>query len=224
MIIRCNGEKPRCDNCTKRNEECTWDDNVRRRGPGRATKERRDKAAQEAIAAGLINAESIGGLHMALPHLQELAPAPGGGGENGNVTVSEEEAVALLNIPDENGNTISLHPDLLEQHQLQHQEQQGQVGGEEEFDPNIPIDPALAALSAAIPGTLAEFEVDVDTKLEDIDISNNQVPVQAQIQGQNDVVGIKRKSFGEGDEFVFGGNGDNGNEKKKLKLDDALVQ
>jgi hypothetical protein len=45
--------RPTCDNCTKRGEECTWDDFVRRRGPGKRTKELRDKARREAEAAGL---------------------------------------------------------------------------------------------------------------------------------------------------------------------------
>lgn len=51
--LKCDGVRPTCDNCTKRGEECTWDDFVRRRGPGKRTKELRDKARREAEAAGL---------------------------------------------------------------------------------------------------------------------------------------------------------------------------
>ena len=59
---RCDGIKPSCDNCNKRGLECTYDDHVRRRGPGKRTKEMRDRAAQETAEAGLINsvASAIG--------------------------------------------------------------------------------------------------------------------------------------------------------------------
>lgn len=45
----------------KRGEVCTFDDNVRRRGPGKRTKEMRDRAQAEAEAAGLTNEHSAGG-------------------------------------------------------------------------------------------------------------------------------------------------------------------
>lgn len=57
---RCDGGRPTCSHCAKRNLECTYDDNVRRRGPGKRTKEMRERAAREAEAAGLgLSAESI---------------------------------------------------------------------------------------------------------------------------------------------------------------------
>lgn len=38
--VRCDGIKPICENCQKRNIECTYDNYVRRRGPGKRTKPR----------------------------------------------------------------------------------------------------------------------------------------------------------------------------------------
>ncbi len=65
---RCDGHRPTCENCAKRNEVCTFDEAVRRRGPGKRTKEMRDRAAREADAAGLTNASSAGAI---------LSPVPG---------------------------------------------------------------------------------------------------------------------------------------------------
>ena len=53
--LKCDGIKPSCDNCHKRGVDCSYDEAPRRRGPGKRTKEMRDRAAREARAAGLIN-------------------------------------------------------------------------------------------------------------------------------------------------------------------------
>ncbi|KAK4689765.1 hypothetical protein P7C73_g352, partial [Tremellales sp. Uapishka_1] len=56
--LKCDGQRPSCSHCAKRNHPCVYDDNVRRRGPGKRTKEMRDRTAREAEAAGMINANS----------------------------------------------------------------------------------------------------------------------------------------------------------------------
>ncbi|ORX33842.1 hypothetical protein BD324DRAFT_638833 [Kockovaella imperatae] len=65
--LKCDGKRPECDNCLKRGEECIYDDHVRRRGPGKRTKEMRDKAAREAVEAGMTNPNSAGGNGIAGP-------------------------------------------------------------------------------------------------------------------------------------------------------------
>nr|XP_031861103.1 uncharacterized protein CI109_003464 [Kwoniella shandongensis]KAA5528175.1 hypothetical protein CI109_003464 [Kwoniella shandongensis] len=140
--LKCDGIRPKCDNCTKRNEVCSWDDNVRRRGPGRATKERREKAAREALAAGLTNANSLG----AAPPLESSSTPDPGAPLPGSVA------------------TVVLQP--LEAQFQQEQEQKQQLPQQATlpppppgYDDDLPIDPTLAALSAAImPETLAELE------------------------------------------------------------------
>ncbi|ORY29994.1 hypothetical protein BCR39DRAFT_158289 [Naematelia encephala] len=65
LLHRCDGKRPECENCSRRGETCSYDDNVRRRGPGKRTKEMRERAAREAEAAGLVNdnsANTSGGL------------------------------------------------------------------------------------------------------------------------------------------------------------------
>ncbi|WVR05416.1 hypothetical protein IAU60_002431 [Kwoniella sp. DSM 27419] len=183
--LKCNGIRPRCDNCTKRNETCSWDDEVRRRGPGKATKERREKAAREAIAAGLTNSNSLGALSGA---------ASSSASVDGNVGPGELPiADAIATLPAElkgehhhdhlHSHGIPQHHQLGEQsldhpaqhthhHQHPHAHQHlldgsdalaAGLGGSGDMTGNeIPIDPALAALSAAVmpvPGTLAELEV-----------------------------------------------------------------
>jgi hypothetical protein len=52
LTPRCNGIKPICDNCNKRGIECTFDDHVRRRGPGKRTKVQRDRSRGDVADAG----------------------------------------------------------------------------------------------------------------------------------------------------------------------------
>ncbi|KAK8869550.1 hypothetical protein IAR55_000117 [Kwoniella newhampshirensis] len=148
--LKCDGIRPKCDNCTKRNETCTWDDNVRRRGPGRATKERREKAAREAIAAGLTNSNSLG------------ASFP-------TSSSTPETIGSRVPLPAPVSDSIHQSSDInFEQHQEQqrqhehHQQQQQQSTlppPPPGYDDDIVIDPTLAALSVAImPETLAELE------------------------------------------------------------------
>ncbi|RXK42021.1 hypothetical protein M231_00742 [Tremella mesenterica] len=51
--LKCDGRRPVCVNCEKRHIDCSYDENVRRRGPGKRTKEMRERAAREAVAGGL---------------------------------------------------------------------------------------------------------------------------------------------------------------------------
>lgn len=64
--LKCDGIKPTCENCSRRGEVCTYDDNVRRRGPGKRTKER----SLIKDASGLLQEEfdphSIDGMNGAL--------------------------------------------------------------------------------------------------------------------------------------------------------------
>ncbi|WVF71928.1 hypothetical protein IAT40_006738 [Kwoniella sp. CBS 6097] len=150
--LKCNGMHPICDNCTKRNETCTWDDNVRRRGPGKATKERREKAAREAAAAGLTNEDSLDVSALsALDHtpdqLEHLH-------QEGELPIAD----AIATLPAEL-KELDDHP-----HHLPFDASAVTVTTGEELevppDMDIPIDPALAALSEAVlPHTLAELEV-----------------------------------------------------------------
>lgn len=65
--LKCDGGRPTCGHCAKRSLTCTYDEQVRRRGPGKRTKEMRERAAREAEAAGL-------GLHPeSLAHLTGAA-------------------------------------------------------------------------------------------------------------------------------------------------------
>ncbi|KAL1410987.1 hypothetical protein Q8F55_001930 [Vanrija albida] len=58
--LKCDGGRPTCTHCAKRQLVCTYDEQVRRRGPGKRTKEMRERAAREAEAAGLgLNPESL---------------------------------------------------------------------------------------------------------------------------------------------------------------------
>ncbi|WWD09833.1 hypothetical protein V865_007961 [Kwoniella europaea PYCC6329] len=181
--LKCNGVQPRCDNCTKRNEHCSWDGNVRRRGPGKATKERREKAAREALAAGLTNEDSINTNINTEQHQHDHQHMEGGGEHD---LVDLPIVVALNSLPDlqedSNGEFRLDHSHL---QSLGHDpnEISGQ-GGEEGLESitldrlpelhqdddnndDIPIDPALAALSAVlpVPGTLAELETPQTTSI-----------------------------------------------------------
>ena len=60
MLGRCDGTRPTCENCARRSEPCTYDEAVRRRGPGKRTKEMRERAAREAEAEGMTNENSAG--------------------------------------------------------------------------------------------------------------------------------------------------------------------
>ena len=73
-MFRCDGHRPECDNCKKRGETCFFDDYVRRRGPGKRTKEMRDKAAREAEEAGLVNEHSTSGAGPSDLRLEDLNP------------------------------------------------------------------------------------------------------------------------------------------------------
>ncbi|EJT49780.1 hypothetical protein A1Q1_01069 [Trichosporon asahii var. asahii CBS 2479] len=65
--LKCDGGRPTCGHCAKRSLTCTYDEQVRRRGPGKRSKEMRERAAREAEAAGL-------GLHPeSLAHLTGAA-------------------------------------------------------------------------------------------------------------------------------------------------------
>ncbi|WWD01090.1 hypothetical protein V866_008028 [Kwoniella sp. B9012] len=181
--LKCNGVQPRCDNCTKRNEHCSWDGNVRRRGPGKATKERREKAAREALAAGLTNEDSLNTDTNTEQHQHDHQHMEGGGEHD---LVDLPIVVALNSLPDlqedSNGEFRLDHSHL---QSLGHDpnEISGQ-GGEEGLESitldrlpdlhqdddnndDIPIDPALAALSAVlpVPGTLAELETPQTTSI-----------------------------------------------------------
>lgn len=47
--FRCDGARPRCHNCTRRDEEgCSYDAALKRRGPGKKTKERLSQCDSEA--------------------------------------------------------------------------------------------------------------------------------------------------------------------------------
>ncbi|WWC89841.1 uncharacterized protein L201_004769 [Kwoniella dendrophila CBS 6074] len=251
--LKCNGVQPKCDNCTKRNEVCTWDDNVRRRGPGKATKERREKAAREAMAAGLTNSDSLHALPDQIPsdlqhdhdhvhlhdHEHQHDHSNGeiiGLGGNGNelpivdalssVLQSEgavrEEEFRLnlgINVADQQDQIAQRINQIEAIQQQQQQIHQGSsniadgnnniepvgIGRLPEIDPNIQIDPALAALSAAIPGTLAELE-------------------QPNSGNGNANQGQKRKSDIISAESITG-NGFNGEiEGKRMKLDPDNLQ
>ncbi|OCF55943.1 hypothetical protein L486_06700 [Kwoniella mangroviensis CBS 10435] len=180
--LKCNGVQPRCDNCTKRNEHCSWDGNVRRRGPGKATKERREKAAREALAAGLTNEDSCHADTNTEQHQHDHQHIEGGEHDLVDLPI----VVALNSLPD-------LQEDSNGEFRLDHSHLQslghdpnvisGQ-GGEEGLESitldrlpelhqdndnndDIPIDPALAALSAVlpVPGTLAELETPQTTSV-----------------------------------------------------------
>ncbi|KAG8907705.1 hypothetical protein FRB99_002501 [Tulasnella sp. 403] len=43
--LKCNGEQPQCSHCAKRRQPCTWDEMIRRRGPGVKNKEAAAKHA-----------------------------------------------------------------------------------------------------------------------------------------------------------------------------------
>ncbi|KAL7424265.1 hypothetical protein Q5752_001852 [Cryptotrichosporon argae] len=60
--LKCDGTKPQCWHCAKRLQECIYDDHVRRRGPGKRTKEMRARAAIEAAADGLVDPSDPTGL------------------------------------------------------------------------------------------------------------------------------------------------------------------
>ncbi|OCF44208.1 hypothetical protein I317_02001 [Kwoniella heveanensis CBS 569] len=154
--LKCNGVHPICDNCTKRNETCTWDDNVRRRGPGKATKERREKAAREAAAAGLTNEDSmdvsaLSALNHTPDQLEQLH-------QEGELPIADAIATLPVDLKEVD---VNEHP-----HQLPFDSTvpvSVTTDGEDLEAPpdmDIPIDPALAALSEAVlPHTLAELEV-----------------------------------------------------------------
>ncbi|WRT67417.1 uncharacterized protein IL334_004388 [Kwoniella shivajii] len=143
--LKCNGAQPRCDNCTKRNEVCTWDNSVRRRGAGKATKERREKAAKEATDAGLTNSDSMGTM--------PLHPADGDIADPHSGMLGSGEEMGQLPIAD----ALSSLPGLEnEEHRMQ-QAHSGIIDHNAVYS-DMPIDPALAALTAAIPSTLAELE------------------------------------------------------------------
>jgi hypothetical protein len=63
--------KPTCDNCRKRGQDCTFDDHVRRRGPGKRTKEMRDRAARDAEAGGIMSAQALAAHQAALAQAQD---------------------------------------------------------------------------------------------------------------------------------------------------------
>ncbi|BEJ12268.1 hypothetical protein CspHIS471_0207280 [Cutaneotrichosporon sp. HIS471] len=59
--LKCDGSRPTCHHCAKRSLACTYDEQVRRRGPGKRTKEMRERAAREAEQAGItaLSAEQL---------------------------------------------------------------------------------------------------------------------------------------------------------------------
>ncbi|WVN86612.1 uncharacterized protein L203_101780 [Cryptococcus depauperatus CBS 7841] len=171
--LKCDGNKPLCETCAKRGEMCTWDESVRRRGPGKATKERREKAAREAIVAGLVNENSMS--------------VKGLGSVGVNVVGSDENDVHHQGLnPQLAMGHLDQHHHI---HQLQHHqghgvhrhrhdghEENGHQAHEDEHDEmqhqlHLDIDPTLIALSAVMPGTLADLEVG---KGEDDTVSHQQ--------------------------------------------------
>ncbi|WVQ71884.1 hypothetical protein IAR50_001426 [Cryptococcus sp. DSM 104548] len=166
--LKCDGNKPVCDTCTKRGETCTWDDHVRRRGPGKATKERREKAAREALAAGLTNGDSLHNRPtgvVAGPSgygASDLPQGLDGGLEHHHAHAHEHQHDPHAH--NENPHGIP-QPDPSHSshagHDQGHEHGHGH-GHEHEHELNLDIDPTLIALSAVMPETLAELEVKGD--------------------------------------------------------------
>jgi hypothetical protein len=106
--LKCDGQRPTCENCHKRGETCTWDDFVRRRGPGKRTKELRDKARREAEAAGLTveDINSIQQHHDATgEHLDvngDVGPGPSTLAEAGEPKRKKLKSEALVSAPEQN--------------------------------------------------------------------------------------------------------------------------
>ncbi|OXC65861.1 hypothetical protein AYX13_05238 [Cryptococcus neoformans] len=174
--LKCDGRKPLCETCAKRGEVCTWDETVRRRGPGKATKERREKAAREALAAGLTNANSIGA----------RSSSSGAGPSSLSIPLGDPSqgvgASAGVDIPQaldphlglEEGHHVHHHHhhpgqehdshDHVEHHDLDQQGEhhphhaQGHEHDTLQHQLDLDIDPTLIALSAVMPETLAELE------------------------------------------------------------------
>ncbi|KIR59778.1 hypothetical protein I314_04211 [Cryptococcus bacillisporus CA1873] len=174
--LKCDGRKPLCETCAKRGEVCTWDEAVRRRGPGKATKERREKAAREAVAAGLTNANSIGARSSssgAGPSSLSIPlgdPSQGLGASTG-VDIPEgldthlglEEGHHAHHQHHHPGQVNDAH-DHVEHHNLDQQDEhhvhdtQGHEHDALQHQLDLDIDPTLIALSAVMPETLAELE------------------------------------------------------------------
>jgi hypothetical protein len=86
---RCDGIRPECSNCNKRGENCIFDESVRRRGPGKRTKDIRGRSGHDIqghnegnFSAYVLNDPShvpLGGpshdTHQSTPDLEQMAAA-----------------------------------------------------------------------------------------------------------------------------------------------------
>ncbi|TYJ58123.1 hypothetical protein B9479_001219 [Cryptococcus floricola] len=169
--LKCDGTKPVCDTCTKRGETCTWDENVRRRGPGKATKERREKAAREALAAGLTNNDS-------------LHNRPSVAGPSSSYGASDLPQGLDGGMEHHHHEHHGENPHGIPQPDPSHAHEQGH-----EHELNLDIDPTLIALSAVMPETLAELEVKGD---------GEGVHVYESLEGQHNQGGHHQLEHGQG--------------------------
>lgn len=166
LILRCDGQKPSCDNCLKRGETCSYDEVVRRRGPGKRTKEMRQRAMHDQAAAAAAIVAATGG-DVDLPNFGMLDPQ--------NV-----QGVSQVHLPDADPNNLGQHLDLHQHHHNHHMQlQDGQVdehghphgidlglGHTDDIHHIDPmIDPALAMLGMGTGGS----ELDLQEQVHDSD-------------------------------------------------------
>jgi len=130
--LKCDGQRPTCDNCSKRGETCSYDDTVRRRGPGKRTKEIRQRAQEQEAAS---TTSTILGPSFGIIDTQAGPSGEPDMGDIGDLPATTDD------LPDPNA-----HPSSVLQTPLP------------DIDPMI--DPALAmiGMGGEAPATLAEAE------------------------------------------------------------------
>jgi len=143
LIHRCDGIRPECSNCNKRGETCIFDDSVRRRGPGKRTKDMRGRSGHD-----LIQGHNEGQFNAYVLNDPSHMPMGGNSHDTHHSTPDLEQMAAAAS-----ANQQHYH--------------EGMAGASlPEIDPNI--DPALAILGMGIdagpsnspipPATLAEAD------------------------------------------------------------------
>jgi len=112
LTSRCDGVKPTCENCRKRGQECTFDDHVRRRGPGKRTKEMRDRAARDAEAGGIMSAQALAAHQAALAQKQDVSDDLDSHAQNAEVDIGDADLILDPALAGEDGGPR--HSDVME--------------------------------------------------------------------------------------------------------------
>lgn len=177
---RCDGTRPICHHCAKRSLTCTYDEQVRRRGPGKRTKEMRERAAREAEQAGMsaLSAEQLAE-HLAAAHASgtPLGETPKRAGRKRKSEAIDDEAKKVRLLDEDTAAAVAAAQAMHQAEQVHHDVHSLEALSAHEMPHEMPhemqhdishdmsnIDPALAGadgvgvmdLAPLEPGTLGQ--------------------------------------------------------------------